>query len=229
MAPFTPFLAEELYRKLTGGESVHLLDWPETGSVDEASLTNMDRIREHINQGLSLRAKAGLKVRQPLASVTLLGSANLHPNLQEIIADELNVKQVILTPSIPLLEPDDSFLEGYHRHQGTARPAFDLRDLKTEIDTTISPELNREGLMREVIRQVQMARKAAGLEVNDRIALQLDTHDAELKVAIREHAETIQAETLAVELTTSGQAAAKGYTVEVKIEAGELAIALQKV
>ena len=66
MAPFTPFLAEELYKKLTGRESVHLEDWPVTGHINELALERMTFIREVINEGLSQRAAAGIKVRQPL-------------------------------------------------------------------------------------------------------------------------------------------------------------------
>jgi len=66
MAPFTPFLAEELYQKLTGGESVHLRDWPMVGHINELILQEMADIRLGIEQGLSKRAAAKIKVRQPL-------------------------------------------------------------------------------------------------------------------------------------------------------------------
>src|SRR5205085_2261326 len=71
MAPFTPFLAEELYRQLTGGESVHLLDWPVAGHLDELLIRDMRLVREAITSGLALRAQAGIKVRQPLAKVNI--------------------------------------------------------------------------------------------------------------------------------------------------------------
>ena len=72
LAPFTPFLAEELYHNLTGDdESIHLKDWLPAGEIDEQIVAEMAEVREYINEGLSLRAKAGLKVRQPLASVTV--------------------------------------------------------------------------------------------------------------------------------------------------------------
>src|SRR5690606_29140857 len=98
MAPFTPFLAEELYQKLTGGESVHLRDWPKVGHVNELIVDRMAFVREVINEGLSQRASNGLKVRQPLQSVAIPA---LHDRLGEdmdelapVILEELNVKEL---------------------------------------------------------------------------------------------------------------------------------------
>src|ERR1700749_4721512 len=64
LAPFVPFLAEELYQKLTGGESVHLLDWPEGGEVNELVLDKMAMVRRYIEDGLRQRAEHGVKIRQ---------------------------------------------------------------------------------------------------------------------------------------------------------------------
>lgn len=93
IAPFTPFLAEELYQKLTGGESVHLLDWPETGHINELLVEDMTRLREYVNEGLSLRAKNQRKVRQPLASVTIPEKGKVFA-YEDILTEELNVKEV---------------------------------------------------------------------------------------------------------------------------------------
>src|SRR6185437_13378344 len=73
LAPFVPFLAEELYQKLTGGESVHLLDWPKAGRVDDLALERMAYVRNVINEGLSQRAAGGIKVRQPLGDLFIKG------------------------------------------------------------------------------------------------------------------------------------------------------------
>jgi isoleucyl-tRNA synthetase len=93
LAPFTPFLAEELYQKLTGWESVHLLDWPLGGRVNELLVQDMTTVREYVNSGLSIRAKERQKVRQPLASVTI-PSKGQFIDFNEILIDELNVKEV---------------------------------------------------------------------------------------------------------------------------------------
>ncbi|HMI09839.1 MAG TPA: isoleucine--tRNA ligase [Candidatus Saccharimonadales bacterium] len=193
LAPFTPFLADELYQKLTGDESVHLKDWLPAGHVNELVVTDMEEVRDYVNQGLSLRAQNKLKVRQPLASVTVprLGE---FVNFEDILKDELNVKAVRVGKELAL-------------------------------DTKLTPELKREGLMREVIRHVQSARKAAGLNIDDHISLVLKTDDTDLQAAINEHADTIKSETLADNLTKTGE---KSYEATAKVEGVELTVGLQK-
>ncbi len=207
LAPFTPFMAEELFLKLTGGqlgESVHLLDWPETGKINEALLTKMAFAREVINEGLSQRAAAGIKVRQPLPRLTYAANEALDAELEAIIAEEANVKAVI-------------FNQTTEDHSAS--------EPRVKIDTTISEELRREGLMREVVRQVQSARKAAGLNVDDRIVLSLSSSDPELHAAISKHAETIKAETLATELVEASDSIS--FEQVGKVEGVELRIGLQ--
>lgn len=203
LAPFTPFLAEELYHSLTGDkESVHLKDWLPAGHINQLVMDDMDTVRSYVNEGLSHRAKAGLKVRQPLASVTV-PSLGEHVEFEPILKDELNVKSVNITLSV-----DDSTI-GVTSNQVT-------------IDEALTPELRREGLMREVIRHVQSARKATGLNVDDRITLSLVTEGAELQKAIDEHRETIEAETLATFADTDANGAS------VAIEKEPLTIHLEK-
>jgi len=194
MAPFTPFLADELYQKLTGGESVHLLDWPAAGHVNELVIKDMTTVREYVAAGLALRAEHRLKVRQPLASV-IVPSLGEFVDFADILQEELNVKKV---------------------RQGK----------ELVLDTAITPALKREGLMREVIRHVQSARKAAGLNVDDRIMLAvIASADSELAQAIHEHQKTIEAETLS---SFVASADASFHQVTVKVEGDELAIGLQK-
>jgi isoleucyl-tRNA synthetase len=215
MAPFTPFLAEELYRKLTDEESVHLRDWPTTGAVDYSVLRKMDWTRDAITVGLAYRAEKKIKVRQPLRLLTIFyddGEGTLDQEYLDIVAEEVNVKKV-----------EQMSRSSSNDIQVTQGTKF------VELDPEITPELHREGLMREVVRQVQNARKQAGLNVDDRIALELDTHDDELKQAIAEHADTLKLETLAETLNTEGGAAAEGYTTDVKVETADLAIALRAV
>ena len=216
LAPFTPFLAEELYRNLTGdNESIHLKDWLTAGAVNDQALADMSRTRELINNGLSLRMKqdehqVSIKVRQPLQSAAYAG-AKLAEYYEQIMAEELNVKE------IRWIENLDKHLADYEVAEGAIKPESWI-----EISKQLTPELKREGLMREVIRHVQSARKKAGLQVDDRIMLQLTTDDEQLRQAIDEHAELIAAETLA----TFGQSDA--YSTTVVIEGAELQITLQR-
>ena len=186
LAPFTPFLAEELYHNLTGdAESIHLKDWLPAGEVDRAMLRDMNALRAAVNDGLSKRAAEGIKVRQPLASAKLVSTISQNTPeevaqfLVDIARDELNVKSVEVVTGSELDVPEAS-----------TQPSV-------VYDLNITPELKREGLMREIIRHVQSARKKAGLQVDDRIILQLTTNDDQLRQAINEHRATIAAETLA--------------------------------
>jgi isoleucyl-tRNA synthetase len=195
LAPFVPFLAEELYQKLTGGESVHLLDWPKSGAIDETVLKEMADVREVINQGLSFRAANQLKVRQPLSAVCVPKNLR-HEAYDDIVLEELNVKQI---------------------QEAEAETVA--------LDTEITPELKREGLMRELIRQVQTARKNAGLNVDDRIVLRVISGDEEVQRTMAEHGDTIKTETLAVSLN---KASPDQYAVDLKVDGYPVSLALAK-
>ena len=142
MAPFSPFIAEEIYKNLTGKESVHLADMP-TGDyhhVDELLNDQMRSVREIVTQGLQLRAQAKIKVRQPLAKVTIKES--ILDELAEIIKDELNVKEVLVDAN---------------------------QEEMIVLDVEITKELAQEGVAREIVRHIQEMRKEAGYEVDNRI------------------------------------------------------------
>ena len=201
LAPFTPFLAEELYQKMTGAgvvnseipESVHLLDWPEAGVIDEAVLTKMAKTREIITAGLAERMKkteteVQIKVRQPLAKLVYAGE-KLDDFYEQIIMEEVNVKSV--------------------EHGGALA-----------LDKTLTPELLEEGKIRELIRFVQAARKKAGLNVDDRIRLMVSM---EVPEAYRE---MLMNEVLAEELVKEGNFA---YDEIVKVQGENIAISLEKI
>ncbi|MBR3323062.1 isoleucine--tRNA ligase [Candidatus Saccharibacteria bacterium] len=144
LAPFTPFLAEELWQNMMGGESVHLQDWPKAGKIDEDAIAKMADCRAIITEGLALRMERNdeygqIKVRQPLASLKY-GGEKLDDFYEQIIAEEVNVKKV-------------------------------AHGKKLELDKKLTDELREEGFVRELIRFVQSARKKAGLNVDDRIKL----------------------------------------------------------
>ena len=147
LAPFTPFLSEELYQKMTGREeSVHLLDWPEAGAIDTEVMEQMARTRQIITDALALRMQKSekeeqIKIRQPLSKLVYDGD-KLNSFYEQIIADEVNVKKV---------------------ENGN----------ELTLDKTLTPELKEEGMAREIIRAVQAARKHAGLAPGDKIKLSL--------------------------------------------------------
>ncbi len=210
LAPFTPFLAEELYHNLTGdNESIHLKDWLPAGEIDNSMLRDMNALRTAVNDGLSKRASEGIKVRQPLASVKLINtisqdtSAEVAQFLIDIAKDELNVKSVEIVA--------DSESE-------SAQPSV-------VYDLTITPELKCEGLMREIVRHVQSARKQAGLQIDDRIVLSISSDDSEISQAIDAFADVIKSETLAVELNSAADESEK---YDAKIESKLVEISLKK-
>ena len=178
LAPFTPFLAEELYHNLTGDdESIHLKDWLTAGAINDQVLADMARTRELINNGLSLRMKqdehqVSIKVRQPLQRAAYAG-AKLAEYYEQIMAEELNVKEIRWIESL------DEHLADYDMTEGVIKP-----ESWVEISKHLTPELKREGLMREVIRHVQSARKKAGLQVDDRIELGITSSDTEITQAV---------------------------------------------
>ena len=210
LAPFTPFLAEELYHNLTGdNESIHLKDWLPAGEIDNSMLRDMNALRTAVNDGLSKRASEGIKVRQPLASVKLINTisqdtpAEVAQFLIDIAKDELNVKSVeIVTDS----------------ESESAQPSV-------VYDLTITPELKREGLMREIVRHVQSARKQAGLQIDDRIILSISSDDSEISQAVGAFADVIKSETLAVELNSAADESEK---YDAKIEGKLVEISLKK-
>ncbi len=148
MAPFTPFMAEEVYKNLMNSvetkdfSSVHLAEFPETNEelIDEKLNEQVENLRDVISEGLQLRSQNKLKVRQPLSKVTV--KKDFNEEMQEIIKEELNVKEVIFN-----------------------------ENLETDIvlDTEITPELKLEGQAREIIRHIQQMRKNADYQVDDRI------------------------------------------------------------
>ena len=148
LAPFTPFLAEELYQKMTGKEeSVHLLDFPKTTEIDDKDILNdMERCREIITDALALRMQKSetedqIKIRQPLSKLVYAGE-KLSEYYEQIIAEEVNVKTV-----------------------ENGKELF--------LDKTLTEELKKEGYARELVRAIQAARKKAGLAPGDKIRLSL--------------------------------------------------------
>lgn len=150
LAPFMPFISEEIYKNLTGDLSVHLTDYPlgDKDLLNNKLVKDMKLLREIVELGHAKRKDAEIKLRQPLASVTYQSSLQLDKELEQIIADELNVKTV-----------------EYNK----------ASELRVELDINITPELKEEGEARELIRQIQQLRKESNLTLKDRITIQAPT------------------------------------------------------
>lgn len=119
LAPWVPFVADEVWRQVATGmdepASVHLSDWPQAGEWNKKVLDDMQRVRDVITEGLSQRAEHKIKVRQPLAKVTV---PKLPTAYKDIIAEELNVKNVLFGGKKVVLDAtlsDDLRAEGLMR------------------------------------------------------------------------------------------------------------------
>jgi isoleucyl-tRNA synthetase len=247
-APLLPLVTEEIWRGLTGGKSVHLADWPDARRLPAAGelVGTMDRVREVCSAALGLREERRLRVRLPLASLTLAGpgSERLAPYF-DLVRDEINVKAVhtrerieelgrfelklnarVLGPRVGSAMKDllAASKEGRWRRDidgavslagrdlaadefelvlkpaagldGLALTALPTNDILLALDVRTTPELEREGLARDVVRLVQTARKDAKLHVSDRIRLRIECA-GELAEAVRAHHAYLAGETLA--------------------------------
>jgi isoleucyl-tRNA synthetase len=204
LAPWSPFASDYLYRHLTedisdAPASVHLSDWPTAKATNKDILAQMAVVRNVVNDGLAARAEAGVKVRQPLASATVDTAEQLSDDLKTIIAEELNVKSVVVKKA---------------------------DKLRVQLNTKLTQELQNEGFAREVIRNVQQARKEATLDVENRIVLDLSSSDTQLTKAITDFAKLVQTEVLATTLTQNNTK--HTFTKTVTIDSMELTISLQK-
>ncbi len=147
MAPMTPFFAEDLYQKVGGEkESVHLESWPEVKKIDEKVLESMKVTRELVTAGLEARQKANIKVRQPLATLTI--NQKLDGEYLELLKDEVNVKEIISGSEITLdtnitdeLKKEGDFREFLRSVQGL-RKDNDLSP--SDLVTLTIPESSKE-------------------------------------------------------------------------------------
>jgi isoleucyl-tRNA synthetase len=255
-APLIPLVAERVWQGLTGGRSVHLTDWPDAAAFPDAADIReaMDAVREASSVANALRKREGLRVRLPLAKLTVVTArSGALAQFEDILRDELNVKSVelvalgedtaaaygishrltvnaraagprlgkqvqqairaakegdwseedgVVTAGGLALEPGEYelVLETTGRPEGEALALLPAGGFVL-LDTATTPELEAEGLARDVIRAVQDTRKSAGFDVSDRIRLVLAFADAADADAVRSAFDIadVAGETLAVE------------------------------
>jgi len=249
-APLIPLVGDEIWQGLTGGRSVHLEDWPDAEAfpADDDLVTVMDRVRAIASAGLSLRKAKSLRVRLPLAKLTVVSDDGAAlGQFGDILLQELNVKDVVFSA----LEADSferfgisqkltvnsraagprigkqvqsvikAAREGDWQASGDTVVVGGVELLPAEfelelqsadasnaiafladggfviLDTETTPELEAEGLARDIIRAVQDTRKAAGLDVSDRISMTIRGDRDDDIAALTEYKATIAADTLA--------------------------------
>ena len=250
-APLLPLTTEAVYRGLVGDDSsVHLTDWPTTTSLVEAPtlVAAMDRVRDVCSASSAVRKATGRRVRQPLASMTIAAhdAESLDP-FRSIIADEINVKEVVLSTNLDALGAFEltvvpgvlgprvgkevqkviAAVKQGHWAQDEATGVvtaggIELRDGEYSLrlvaadpsrattlpansgvvvlDIDLTPELEAEGVARDLVRLVQQARRDAGLHVSDRIALRLGVPDT-VRTQVEPFATLITEPTLSLSLS----------------------------
>jgi isoleucyl-tRNA synthetase len=282
LAPFTPFIADEIYSNLGGGaESVHLADYPEPDPAleDRELEAGVESSQRAIALGRAARGKAKIKVRQPLAKAVIVATDSERvaiERLADLVKAELNVKELEfvseegelvsyavkpnyrslgprfgkqmpqVAAAIEALDPQHAAqsLAGERRiginvdgHDHELEPgdvvlemnAIEGFEVEAEagravaLSLELDDELRREGLAREIVHAIQNARKQAGLDVSDRIELELGGDPALLDAA-RAHEDYVSGETLAVSVSYDGADA----DAEARIEGLELRIAVER-
>ena len=152
-APIAPHVTEAIYQELRKfglkEESIHLTKWPEVrkGMINRTLEKEFAIVLQIIEKILALRSKAGIGIRWPLPSIVLKASKKPKKELEEIISRQANIKKLLF--------------------ERAAR-------LEVELNTQMTPELEAEGYVRELIRMIQDSRKKAGLKKEQKILLALE-------------------------------------------------------
>jgi isoleucyl-tRNA synthetase len=181
LAPFCPFFSEIIWQELKeeqDKESVHLADYSkgERKYQNKKILVLMQEIRDLSAKALSLRQKENIKVRQPLKELRIKNEKLKGQNeLLKILKEEINVKDIFFDYNLELRE-------------------------EIKLDTQLTPELLEEGIIRELVRQIQEERKNQGLVPKDKISIILEIHAQKLQLMLEQWKDFIKKETGAEEL-----------------------------
>lgn len=186
MAPFMPFMAEKVWQIVgTSKSSVHLEKWPEVikAETNTEVLEQMDLVRKIVELGLAARAEAGVKVRQALGWFG--HNQKLDAQFNEIVKDELNVKEVNI------------------KHTPIGKTVYKNNGpIETNLDTALTEALKKEGLVREVVRTINQIRKESGFTIQDRAVVEYATQDTDLVAVFADFADEIKRQTLTDTIVT---------------------------
>jgi len=233
LAPFVPFIAEELYQNLfrsvnpEARESVHLTDFP---IADEAKIN--DKLNDDVELAMKIsslsraaRAKAGIKVRQPLdkavVGVETEGEKKALENLATEVMEEINVKQLVI-----LSEAKEREESRCHRDMPDYSVTNDAR-YWVAISTELTPELIAEGVSRELVRHLQNMRRNAKFDITDHIITYYQTKEPLIKQVINTFADYIKQETLSQELI-DGLLPDRAHGEKHRISNSEVSLAIKK-
>jgi len=243
MAPLAPFVAEEIYQNLVcsvdpkAPDSVHLTSFPAADpSLVDQPLMDATRLAMHIaSMGRGARSKAGLKVRQPLASVAIKTRTSAEREhlalIQPQVLDELNIKELLV------LEDDSSLYQQARREAGDQSEAIVAVDhysvaleggYMVAVDSAITPELAEEGLAREMVHRIQNLRRAAQFELTDHIVTYYQAPEVIDRVMKGNFAGYIRQETLSEELV-SGSPQDGAETETSKVEGMEVTLGVKRI
>lgn len=208
IAPIIPFLADEIYLQLEGGkESVHLEEYPKIDPdfIDNKKniLAEIEYLKEIVTLALNKRSENGIKVRQPLQKLTLKNRNLEKEELIEIIKGEVNVKFVAFNSS---LEAD------------------------IDLDIEITEELKNEGILREVMREIQQLRKDLKLLPKDNIRVYFASNDQFLKILITDQSKFLKEESNIEQIIEEEKKKTKdGEAKEIKIGKETLFLRIEKI
>ena len=224
LAPFTPFVAEEMYQNLvrtvdkTAAGSVHLAEWPKADIdlIDEDIIASNYVAMKVCSMGRAARSKSQVKVRQPLPKVVIkLRSSNEREalsRLASLVLDELNVKAIeFTTEDLQESSKLSVCMEG---------------DYQVGVSTELTPELINEGLAREVVRRLQTMRKSYGLEIADHIETYYQGNE-QIDTVMKEYSDYICQETLSGKIA-KGVAPDGSYSEKFKLSGIEIILAIRK-
>jgi isoleucyl-tRNA synthetase len=231
LAPFVPFVAEELYQNLfrsvdpRARESVHLSDFPvaDEAEINDGLNTDVELAMKISSLGRAARAKARIKVRQPLAKAVVKVETDEEKKalgrLSTEVMEEINVKQLIVLSEAGEPEEFPSNMPDYS-------VANDAR-YWVAVGTELPPELIAEGLSRELVRHLQNMRRNAKFDITDRIITYYQTQEPLIDEVIRAFANYIKQETLSEELIDS-PSPDETYREKHHIASGEISLAIKK-
>ena len=242
LAPFTPFIAEEMYQNLVRSvdaeapDSVHLAAFPEASPelIDQPLVDATHLAMRISSMGRGARSRAGVKVRQPLAKVLIKPRTSEEQKcfgwISPQVLEELNVKDYLL------LDDSSEIYNSAQRAAGDQPEAIVEIDhywvslesgYMVAVDTTITPELADEGLARELVHRIQNLRRAARFEITDRIHSYYQGPERVGEV-MRKFSDYIRQETLSEELV-EGQADEGSHAETQKLEGMELVLGVKRV